>query len=146
MAVQAQSNPEGSDMTENSEQQDWYSGDHATFGDRLTAAREAQGISQSQMARRLGVKLRTVEGWENDTSEPRANKLQMAAGLLNVSLRWLLTGEGDGVAEPATQEDLAEDAQTILKDMRGLRADLTRVSTELGRMEKRLRQIVKETI
>ncbi|MCL1628143.1 MULTISPECIES: helix-turn-helix domain-containing protein [Roseinatronobacter] len=133
-------------MTENSEQQDWYSGDHATFGDRLTAAREAQGISQSQMARRLGVKLRTVEGWENDTSEPRANKLQMAAGLLNVSLRWLLTGEGDGVAEPATQEDLAEDAQTILKDMRGLRADLTRVSTELGRMEKRLRQIVKETI
>lgn len=133
-------------MSENSDQQDWYSGDHATFGDRLTAAREAQGISQGQMAKRLGVKLRTVEGWENDTSEPRANKLQMAAGLLNVSLRWLLTGEGDGVAEPATQEDLAEDAQTILKDMRGLRADLTRVSTELGRMEKRLRQIVKETI
>jgi len=70
----------------------------------------------------------------------------MTAGLLNVSLRWLLTGDGDGVAEPATQENLAEDAQTILNDMRGLRADLTRVSNELGRMEKRLRQIVKETI
>lgn len=133
-------------MTENTEQQDWYSGDHATFGDRLTAAREAQGLTQAQLAKRLGVKQRTVEGWENDTSEPRANKLQMVAGLLNISLRWLLTGDGDGVAEPATQEDLAEDAQIILRDMRGLRADLTRVSTELGRMEKRLRQIVKETI
>jgi len=115
-------------MTENSELRDWYSGDHATFGDRLTAAREAQGLTQAQFAKRLGVKLRTVQGWENDTSEPRANKLQMTAGLLNVSLRWLLTGDGD------------------LNDMRGLRADLTRVSTELGRMEKRLRQIVKETI
>jgi len=133
-------------MTENSELRDWYSGDHATFGDRLTAAREAQGLTQAQFAKRLGVKLRTVQGWENDTSAPRANKLQMTAGLLNVSLRWLLTGDGDGVAEPATQENLAEDAQTILNDMRGLRADLTRVSNELGRMEKRLRQIVKETI
>lgn len=133
-------------MTEISEPQDWYSGDHATFGDRLTAAREAQGLSQPQLAKRLGVKLRTVQGWENDTSEPRANKLQMVAGLLNVSLGWLLTGEGEGVAEPASQENLAEDAQAILKDMRGLRTDMTRISTELGRMEKRLRQIVKETI
>lgn len=133
-------------MTENTETGDWYSGDHATFGDRLTAAREAQGLSQPQLAKRLGVKLKTVHGWENDTSEPRANKLQMVAGLLNVSLRWLLTGEGDGVAEPASQDNLAEDAQAILKDMRGLRADLNRVSTELGRMEKRLRMIVKETI
>lgn len=133
-------------MTENTETRAWYSGEHATFGDRLTAAREAQGLGQAQLARHLGVKLRTIQGWENDTSEPRANKLQMVAGLLNVSMRWLLTGEGDGVAEPASPEDLAEDAQTILKDMRGLRADLTRVATELGRMEKRLRIIVKESI
>lgn len=133
-------------MTENTETEDWYSGEYATFGDRLTAAREAQGLGQAQLAKRLGVKLRTVQGWENDTSEPRANKLQMVAGLLNVSLRWLLTGEGDGVSEPATAENLAEDAQSILKDMRGLRADMTRISTELGRMEKRLRLIVKETI
>jgi len=146
MVVQAQSNPEGSDMTENTETEDWYSGEYATFGDRLTAAREAQGLGQAQLAKRLGVKLRTVQGWENDTSEPRANKLQMVAGLLNVSLRWLLTGEGEGVSEPATAENLAEDAQSILKDMRGLRADMTRISTELGRMEKRLRLIVKETI
>jgi transcriptional regulator with XRE-family HTH domain len=133
-------------MTENSETTDWYSGDHATFGDRLTAAREAQGLGQAELARRLGVRLRSVQGWENDTSEPRANKLQMLAGLLNVSLVWLLTGEGDGVADPISQENLAEDAQAVLKNLRGLRTELNRVSTELGRMEKRLRVIVKETI
>ncbi len=133
-------------MADDMDTVDWYSGDHATFGDRLTAARDAQGLTQAQVARRLGVKLKTVQGWENDTSEPRANKLQMVAGFLNVSMRWLLTGEGDGVPEPATQEDLAQDAQIILKDMRGLRAEMTRMSNELGRMEKRLRQIVKETL
>ena len=30
-------------------------------------------------------------------SEPRANRLSMLAGLLGVSVMWLLHGEGDGV-------------------------------------------------
>src|SRR5690554_4232762 len=74
--------------------ENWYGLDMATFGDRVAAAREAAGMSRKQMARRLGVKLGTVRGWEDDLSEPRANKLSMMAGLLNVSIVWLLTGEG----------------------------------------------------
>lgn len=138
-------------MTENTETEqasktaDWYSGDHATFGDRLTAAREAQALTQAQLARRLGVKLKTVQGWESDASEPRANKLQMVAGLLNVSIRWLLTGEGDGVPEPATTEELAEDAQTVLKDIQAMRTQLTQLATRMGKAEKKLRVILKET-
>ena len=131
-------------MTETSEATDWYSGDHATFGDRLTAAREAQGLEQSELARRLGVKLKTVQGWENDSSEPRANKLQMVAGLLNVSIRWLLTGEGEGVAEPANTEELAEDGVALLKDIRQMRQQMTQLATQMGKAEKRLRLILKE--
>ncbi len=125
---------------------DWYSGDHATFGDRLTAARDAQGMSQSELARRLGVKLKTVQGWENDTAEPRANKLQMVAGLLNVSIRWLLTGEGEGVPEPVSAEDLAKDAQSLLRNMQEMRAQMTRLASRMGKAEKQLRLIVKETL
>lgn len=123
---------------------DWYSGDHATFGDRLTAARDAQGLSQAQLARRLGVKLKTVQGWENDSSEPRANKLQMVAGLLNVSIRWLLTGEGDGVPEPASSEELAEGAQELLRDVQQMRTQMTQLATRMGKAEKQLRLILKE--
>ena len=65
---------------------DWYGPDAATFGDRIAAAREAAGMGQEKLARRLGVKLKTLHGWENDLAEPRANKLQMLAGLLNVLL------------------------------------------------------------
>jgi transcriptional regulator with XRE-family HTH domain len=129
---------------ESVETTDWYSGDHATFGDRLTAARDAQGLSQAQLARRLGVKLKTVQGWENDSSEPRANKLQMVAGLLNVSIRWLLTGEGDGVPEPASSEELAEGAQALLNDVQQMRAQMTQLATRMGKAEKQLRLILKE--
>ena len=133
-------------MSDQSDPKDWYSADHATFGDRLTAAREAQGMSVSKLASRLGVKVQTLQGWENDRSEPRANKLQMLAGVLNVSIRWLLTGEGEGLAEPIDPEELAEDADALLKEIREMRADMTRMATRMGRAEKRLRLILREAI
>ena len=68
--------------------------DMDTFGGRLLRAREAAGMSEAQLARRIGVKTSTLSAWENDRSEPRANKLSMMAGLLNVSLPWLLFGVG----------------------------------------------------
>jgi len=71
-----------------------------TMGGRISAAREASGLTVAQAARRLGVKTATLSNWENDRSEPRANRLTMLAGLLNVSPMWLITGRGDGVFEP----------------------------------------------
>ena len=137
---------EQTDTKKDTDATDWYSGDHATFGDRLTAAREAQGMTQAKLARQLGVKLKTVQAWENDASEPRANKLQMVAGMLNVSIRWLLTGEGDGVSEPATTEELAEGAQALLHDMQTMRSQIAQISTQLGKTEKKLRIILKEVL
>ncbi len=133
-------------MTETDDSTDWYSGDHATFGDRLTAAREAQNLTQAQLARRLGVRLKTVQGWENDTSEPRANKLQMVAGLTNVSIRWLLTGEGEGVQEPASAEEIAADAKAVLADLKEMRTQMTQLTARMGRAEKRLRTILRESM
>ncbi len=133
-------------MTETDDSTDWYSGDHATFGDRLTAAREAQNLTQAQLARRLGVRLKTVQGWENDPSEPRANKLQMVAGLTNVSIRWLLTGEGEGVQEPASAEEIAADAKAVLADLKEMRTQMTQLTARMGRAEKRLRTILRESM
>ena len=74
----------------------WYDPNATTFGDRVAGAREQAGMSQADLAKRLGVKLKTMKAWEDDLSEPRANKLSMMAGMLNVSLLWLLSGEGPG--------------------------------------------------
>ncbi|MAY86988.1 helix-turn-helix domain-containing protein [Arenibacterium halophilum] len=126
-------------MTDNST--DWYGPDTATFGDRLAGAREAAGMTQAQMARRLGVKTTTLTGWEDDLSEPRANKLSMMAGLLNVSIIWLLTGEGEGTPAPAEGDD-SGDIAGILAELREIRAAMRATSERAARLEKRLRTLV----
>lgn len=121
---------------------DWYAEDQATFGDRVVGARDAMGWSQKQLAKRLGVKLKTVGSWENDLSEPRANKLQMLAGILNVSLMWLLTGEGEGVTDPQENQALPADVKNLLTEMRHLRSRMKENVDQLGRLEKRLRNTI----
>lgn len=121
----------------------WFSDDVATFGDRLAAARGAAGMSQGQLARRLGVKVSTVKNWEEDLSEPRANKLQMMAGLLNVSVGWLLIGEGEGV-EQVQEEEFVPGLDAILTEMRDLRTDLKLKLDQMARLEKKLRLKLKD--
>ncbi|QFU09416.1 transcriptional repressor DicA [Rhodobacteraceae bacterium THAF1] len=118
---------------------DWYSEETATFGDRLAAAREAAKMTQKDLAQKLGVKLTTIEAWENDKAEPRANRLSIMAGILNVTLRWLLTGEGDDLPTPSDDE-LPEGVGDILRDMRKLSGEIHRASERLAVLEKRLRQ------
>jgi len=119
----------------------WFSDETATFGDRLAAAREAQGLSQKALAHKLGVKTRTIEKWENDLAEPRANRLQMAAGLLNVSLPWLLTGEGLPPMDDVPQSD---DVAELMTEMRHLRSQLGQAADQIGRLEKRLRVAISD--
>ena len=119
--------------------EDWYSNDAATFGDRLSAARDACGLEQKVLAQKLGVGLRAIEKWENDLTEPRANKLQMLSGVLNVSIRWLLTGEGEGI-EPVIDIDGAPELHDLLSEMRTLRSEMLRSAERLGVLEKRLKQ------
>jgi len=122
----------------------WYSNDTATFGDRVAGAREAEGMSQGALARRLGVKLKTVRGWEEDLAEPRANKLQMLSGILGVSLMWLLTGEGDGLEEPEETVVLSPEIKDILLEIRGLKTQLAHSADKLGKLEKALRKKLEE--
>ena len=65
-----------------------------TMGGRIQKAREARGLTISQLARRTGVLSKTLHNWETNRSEPRANKLQLLAGVLSVPPLWLLNGEG----------------------------------------------------
>lgn len=120
----------------------WYSEANATFGDRLAAARDAAGMNQAELAKRLGVKVKTLRGWENDLAEPRANRLQMLAGLLNVSIVWLLTGEGDGVDAPVEAADPKSDSRDLLLEIRQLRTEASSLADRLGHVEKRLRVLV----
>ncbi|MCV6584062.1 MAG: helix-turn-helix domain-containing protein [Marinibacterium sp.] len=124
--------------------EDWYGPHAATFGDRLAAAREGAEMTQSQLAKRLGVKKSTLVAWEQDLSEPRANKLSMAAGMLNVSIMWLLTGEGEGMSAP--EDDGSPeivDLSYALRELTEIRAQMRATQERAARLEKRLREMVK---
>ena len=123
-------------MNENS---NWFSNETATIGDRIAGAREAAGIGQSELARKLGVKVKTIRGWENDLTEPRANKLQMLSGLLNVSLMWRLNGEGDGVDAPMDEQPISADVVASLRELREIRVEVDAAAERLARTEKKLR-------
>ena len=123
--------------------ENWYDADVATFGDRLAAAREAAGMDQPTMARRLGVKTSTLRKWEDDILEPRANRLSMVAGLLGVSMTWLINGTGEGVEMPDAEQH-NEDARAMLVELRELRTSLAGKVEQVGRMEKRLRKLIRE--
>ncbi|MGB5865755.1 MAG: helix-turn-helix transcriptional regulator [Sulfitobacter sp.] len=127
------------------EHTDWYGPDVATFGDRVAAAREVAGMTQAVLSRRLGVRIATLRAWENDLSEPRANRLSILAGLLNVSMMWLINGEGEGLNGVEGAKVLPADAAELLSEMRALRMEITQSAQHVGQLEKRLRAMLAET-
>lgn len=123
----------------------WYSNEAATFGDRLAGAREALGLSQGDLAHKLGIEPAMLEAWENDVTEPRASRLQFLSGVLNVSLMWLLNGEGEGLSEPGGA-DLPADVTGLLSEVRQIRGIMAQSAERLAGVEKRLQRALREAV
>lgn len=60
------------------------------FGARLHAAREAKGLSQAQMADKLGLAQQSYAAWERRNVALRADQLQQLAEILDVGVEQLL--------------------------------------------------------
>lgn len=69
---------------------------HDTIGGRISLARDAAGLTVAQISAVVGVTAETWSNWENDRAEPRANRLDMLARVLQVSIAWLIDGQGEG--------------------------------------------------
>ena len=82
--------------------------DMDTVGGRISRAREASGLSAKELAWRLGVRMAAVNAWESDRSLPSSHRLANLAGLLQVSLSWLLHGVGIGPSDDFAAETSQE--------------------------------------
>ncbi len=122
------------------EQDEYFSETVATFGDRLEAAREAKGLTVESLAEKLGVDTRTVEAWENDADAPRANRVQMLAGLLNVSIVWLISGESNGTTHVEETYERPTGVNDALGEISQLKATLSGALAKLDQLESRLQQ------
>lgn len=61
-----------------------------TLGKRIAALRKAKGLTQEQLAEKVGVSAQAVSKWENDVSCPDITLLPLLADLFDVSVDELL--------------------------------------------------------
>ncbi|WP_274424337.1 helix-turn-helix domain-containing protein [Chelativorans sp. YIM 93263] len=106
--------------------------DRDTMGGRLSRARDSAGLTIAELARRLGVKASTIQAWESDRSQPRANRLAMLAGVLNVSLSWLLHGVGASPADES-RSDLVQAVSTNLQRLQRLHEETASIIAQIER-------------
>jgi transcriptional regulator with XRE-family HTH domain len=99
------------------------------IGGRIAEARRLAGTSQAELGAQLGVTEVTVAAWEEGRLATRSNVLVRVAGLLGVSLSWLVMGHGVSPADGDAPE-LHELQQTLLD----VRAQLTSLADDLGRV------------
>lgn len=120
---------------------DYYGDEVATLGERISVARERAGMEQSELAEALAIAESTLNGWENDSAEPRSTRLTLIAGVLGVTPGWLMSGIGDGVpapddaAEPAESVSDERIANTLLAELRDARNEQERIARRMARIE-----------
>ena len=71
-----------------------------SIGERITALRKEQGLSQGQLADALDVSRQAVSKWENDQASPDTLKLIKLAEVLDTEVEYLATGRKPVYEEP----------------------------------------------
>lgn len=110
---------------------DAEAGGASGVAERIRTRRRTLGLTQDELAQRIGVSRSAIAQWETDrTGQVRGNLTRMAA-VLGVSVGYLLTGDQDGVI--VTVQNAEERA--LLNLYRGLRepgrAELLRIARAL---------------
>ena len=110
-----------------------------SIGARLRARRRQMGLSQTELAGKLGVSFQQVQKYERGANRISASTLVTAASALSSSVAWLVGEEGIGredddelfraLAEPGAIEMLR--AFNAIPDAR-TRAALLTLATEMG--------------
>ena len=104
------------------------------MGARVRLARNRVGLSQSQLAKKLGLSRGAIAQWEIDRGSPATGRLNALAEYLDVSVEWLLLGLPPGAGSPDAGSRvagtmMAADLQ-LLGEARRLGVDLLRIVAE----------------
>ncbi len=79
------------------------------LSEKIQTCRKQAGLSQEQLAERLGVSRQAVSKWETGEATPELSKLAALCSVLNVSADWLLNDIGP---EPPQEEGAAKESSS----------------------------------
>lgn len=86
-----------------------------SLGERITALRKEQNISQGQLAKALEVSRQAVSKWENDQSSPDTLKLIRLAEVLNTEVEYLATGQKPVYESPPIVVNVVEKVDKVVE-------------------------------
>lgn len=87
------------------------------FGDKLKRLRLASGLTQDELAAKLGTSKQSISRYENSEREPNIRTAKAIANALNVSLEELAQGF---TQQSFVAAELSPDERQLIEDYRGL--------------------------
>lgn len=103
-------------------------------GARIAEARTNAEMSREALGLHLGVRADTISRWERGKSSPRPNHLDRVAGVLGVSLSWLVMGWGEAPSDEELDE-VREELTTVRQSLQDALAAVDRMERRLGQPE-----------
>ena len=97
-----------------------------SLGERITALRKEQNISQGQLAKALEVSRQAVSKWENDQSSPDTLKLIRLAEVLNTEVEYLATGQKPVYESPPIVVNVVEKVDKVVEKVVPLETPIIR--------------------
>jgi len=111
-----------------------------SLGENLKSCRKADGMTQVEMAKRLGLTLRSYQYYEKDNHPVPSNDLLRIANELDVSLDWLL-GRKVPRNNHKTEADLFGDISALQKELIQASEKLNDTSVEILTIMRKARKI-----
>ena len=112
----------------------------AKLGDNLKLCRKTDGLTQTEMAKRLGLTLRSYQYYEKDNHPIPSNDLLRIANELDVSVDWLL-GRNVPRNNHKTEADLFGDISAFQKELIQVSEKLSDTSVEILTIMRKARKI-----
>ena len=103
-----------------------------TLGGRIGQLRRAKGLTQEDLAEKLGVSAQAVSKWENDISCPDIQLLPKLAKFLDTSVDRLLTGETKEVSLLPESQRKSLDELTLRIKVNSCEGDKVRVNLPMS--------------
>lgn len=103
-----------------------------TIGNRISKYRKEKGMTQEELAGKLGVSSQAVSKWENDASCPDISLLPQLCKLLGITTDELLTGNSNEVRLVPLEQRKSMDELTLRVRINSAEGDKVRVNLPMS--------------
>jgi HTH-type transcriptional regulator, cell division transcriptional repressor len=111
-----------------------YQFDWQMKNERLRQAREALGITQKEMAKRIGVVTSAYGHIESSENAAFSSKLMLVIAELEISINWIITGKGEMFLINTPADPVSDLAGELEERIRRIKIDVSDIEDTVRRL------------